>query len=427
MIIHILGGGSGQMSAVRRCRSMGLTTFVTDANPDAPGCVLADYSDAASTFDAGQTIDAALRFKSKTGSLPNAILVTGTDQPVLTAARVSEELKIPYFLNSEQALLVTNKKIMKDRLSAAGIPVSPYRFISSGFEDAELKGLSFPIVTKPLDSQGQRGVYRLETEKDLRSRMDEVLGFSRCDEILVEEYYPSTEITLSGWLEDGRLHILSVTDRVTVDNPPGIGVCISHQYPSRHSSRMPEIRKITEDIMSAFGLNSGPVYFQYLVGNEGPGGEPGRIIVNEAACRLGGAYEDEFLPIITGIDVLGTMINFSCRREYDTLAFKSPRGKDVVSIQMFFCRTGIIKRQSGMDEVLRAECVAGGSFLLPTGTEIKNRLNSTQRAGYFIVHGDTEEGVDSIVKNAYSKLRIEDENGSNMIQFYDKMLFGGKV
>ncbi len=425
MILHILGGGPGQLSVVRRCRAMGITAFVTDINPDAPGCIEADFTVKASTFDAAETESAARRFQAETGKHIDALLVTGTDQPVLTAARTAAGLGIPYFLDESRALLVTNKKAMKSRLAAAGIPVAPYRIVRRGFKDADISGLHFPVVSKPLDSQGQRGVYRLDNKERLRSRFDEVLGFSRCDEILVEEYYPSDELTLSGWLVNGRLHILSLTDRVTVDNLPGIGVCIAHHYPSKYCGRLDEIRLLTERIIEAFGLTEGPVYFQYLVGRDSSSGEQGRIIVNETACRLGGAYEDEFIPYITGIDILDVMIKMSCRRDYDPSVFNKLRQQGVVSLQMFFCNEGEIVSQSGMVEVLNMRGVIGGAFLLKPGTIIRNRLNSTQRAGYFIVCCDDRDEADSVVREAYSKLWIKNHDGKNMIQFYDKMLFGG--
>ena len=429
MLIHILGGGVGQLSAVRRCRERGITTFVTDMNPEAPGCLLADYSAKASTFNAAETSAAAIDFQCRTGLKIDALLVTGTDQPVLTAADTALDLGIPYFLEPPAAALVTNKKTMKQRFADAGIPAADCRFIEPGFTDKELAGLCFPVVTKPLDSQGQRGVYRLESASAVRERFDEVLGYSRCGSILVEEYYPSDEITLSGWLIGGSLHILSVTDRVTIENPPSIGVCVAHHYPSKYSSRLPEIRRLTEDIVSAFGLTDGPLYFQYLVGRAG------RIIVNETACRLGGAYEDEFIPFISGIDILDVMISFSCRREYNAAAFKALRGLEsaveggsagrVVSLQMFFCREGMIARQGGMEDVLKLPGVKGGAFLLSSGTLVRSRMNSGQRAGYFIVCCSSEFEADEIVKQAYSFLRIEDQSGHNMIQFHDKMLFGG--
>jgi biotin carboxylase len=397
-----------------------MKVLVTDMNPLAPGCLEADYFARASTFDSEQTVAAVLSFQAEQNEKVDAVLVTGTDQPVLTAASAAEKLGIPYFLNIEQALWVTNKKLMKNRLSSAGIPVLPYRFISENFRYDDISELKFPIVVKPLDSQGQRGVYRLDTAGEVADRFSEVAGFSRKNEILVEEYYTSDEITLSGWVENGQLHILTITDRRTINNLPGIGVCVSHQFPSRHIGRLPEVKRMTEEIVASFGIRTGPIYFQYLIGSDG-------IIVNETAARLGGAYEDEFIPFITGIDILDVMIKMSCGLDYDKSALEHivqhTEGK-VVSLQMFFCCEGVIESLSGMEEVRKISEVTGGAFLVPPGTVIRNRLNSTQRAGYFIVCCDEKVKADEIVRSAYSLLRINDENGGNMIRVYDKMFFG---
>jgi len=435
VILHIIGGGAGQLSAVERCRNLGITTFVTDADITAPGCVAADFSAAASTFDAAQTIKAVSDFMHENGRSIDGILVTGTDQPVLTAAQTAAELNLPYFLDPEHARAVTNKKVMKKILTGSGIPVAPYRILPPGFDGSALESLKFPVVVKPLDSQGQRGVFRLETPEEVHKYYDQVIGFSRCGEILAEEYYNSDEITVSGWVENGRTFILTVTDRVTVENPPSIGVCIAHHYPSKYSGRMPEITGLTERTVEALGMQSGPIYFQFLVGKKAPsGGAPdcGKIIINETAARLGGAYEDVFIPCITGIDILDIMIKFSCGIPFDGSCFTEMESKKrggiipgkAVSLQMFFCTEGVLREQEGMAEVLSRPGIIGGGFLQKPGTVIGERLNSTQRAGFFIAAAKTPAETDSIVGDSYAALKITDISGANMINIYDKMFFG---
>ena len=117
---------------------------------------------------------------------------------------------------------------MKKYFSKYNIPTVNYKIISKNFSEKELSNISFPVVIKPLDSQGQRGVFRLNSIKEIRNHFPEVLSYSREDEILVEEYYKSYEITISGWVYDGKLYILTVTDRITYENDSHIGICSAH-------------------------------------------------------------------------------------------------------------------------------------------------------------------------------------------------------
>jgi biotin carboxylase len=413
MTVHVLGGGPAQLNLIRRLKDRGHKVAVSDMNSDSPGLALADFPSPASSFDPAAVAEAARMASS------DCLLTLGTDQPVLTAALVSEELDLPYFLSSAQARIVTNKKDMKKMFLSEGIPTAPFRLISPDFNDEDLDNLNFPLVIKPLDSQGQRGVLKVNNTAEIRDHMQEVLGYSRECEILAEEYYPSDEITLSGWVYKGDLHIFSITDRVTIENDPYMGVCISHRYPSVFHQDWDELEKMSKKICNAVGLQEGAVYFQIL------GGERG-FLVNEIACRLGGAYEDEFLPELCGADPLELLIDQTTRAHY---TWEYPEHMSVeregcyLSLQMFFCRHGTIASQGGMEEVLRIPGVGQGRLLLKEGTVIRNRENSTQRAGYFFLYGTSPEEINRKIDRAYEYLKIQDASGHQMIERSERMYF----
>ncbi len=413
MILHMLGGGPAQVSAVKRMQELGHKVVVSDFDNSAPAFKYADYPSTASTFDTASV----KRDAEKYGSM--AILTTGTDQPVLTAAVVSEQLGLPYFLSPEQALVVTNKKVMKRAFSDHKIPTMKYVILGENFNDDELESLTFPLVIKPLDSQGQRGVLKVFSSGEIRSNFGKLLSFSRKREILAEEYYESTELTLNGWVEEGQSRVLMITDRVTIDNGPHLGVCVSHRYPSLHHNREKELGELVQQITQMIGLKQGPLYFQILAGNKG-------FRVNEIACRLGGAYEDEFIPFMTGVPLMDNMINMTSGKKYPR-----PEQKEIdshlkgkfLSLQMFFSSPGILTSQKGMDDILAMKGILAGRFLLSPPVSIQSRENSSQRAGFFIVTGDSPVEVNLRISDSYKILSIEDENGHQMLQFYERMLF----
>lgn len=413
MILHMLGGGPAQLAAVKKAEEMGLRILVSDFDQKAPAFGYSSYRSNASTFDPEAVAAHARKFGS------DFLMTTGTDQPVLTAAIVSEKLGLPYFLTSEQARMVTNKKVMKKALISHGIPTAPFVILNENFTDDQLGGLRFPLVIKPLDSQGQRGVMKVDTPEEIRSNFYKLLGFSREREILAEEYYPSDELTVNGWAVSGKPLVLMITDRVTVDNGPHIGVCVSHRYPSLYHKREGELRELIGKITSMIGLVEGPLYFQILAGKEG-------FKVNEIACRLGGAYEDEFIPEMTGFPLLYNMIELT-RGGKRIL----PGQEDIdsalegrfLSLQMFFASPGLLGKMEGMNRVCSLPGVLNGRFLLSPGTLIVERKNSTQRAGYFIVTGQSPQSVNRIIEESYNSLVMEDDSGQSIMQFYERMIF----
>ncbi len=407
MKILMLGAGHCQLNAIERLENeMGIKVVAADYYEDAPGKALSTFKSSASTFDVEACIETAVKHGV------DGVMTTGTDQPVYTAAAVSEYMGLRYFFDSGKALDVTNKKRMKTIMAEGGVSTLPYAFIGGDFKKSEISHLKAPYVIKPLDSQGQRGVFRLDTVEEVRSRINETLGFSRQSEVLIENYYPNDEITVSGWVVDGRVKILAVTDRIVMDSGVHIGICSAHQFPSIHMAcREKEIRELTDLTTRVFGIRNGPIYYQMLVGKQG-------IMVNEIACRIGGAYEDMTIPELTGVDILKMQMDFIMKRplSYEKLiehdAWKTGGH---FSAQLFFASPGTIGRQTDPKELLSIDGVFKVGYHFAKGDKMGDIKNATQRAGYFLVKGNDRDSLKRRVGKVFEKLKFLDENGRNMI------------
>lgn len=406
--ILMVGAGSCQINAIKKIKAMGHYVIAADYNKWTDGKALADAHVMADAFDSEAILKCAIDNKI------DGILTVGTDQPVLVVNQVAEKLDLPHFLDSETALWVTNKKAMKTRFSQFKIPTAPYAFVSRSFSSASITGIKPPYVIKPIDSQGQRGIFKVDTIDEIRMHIDEVLKYSRSEEILVEQYYESTEVTISGWVSNGHAHIFTITDRVTFPADARIGVCIAHQFPSVHQKDYGQkLEDITQSICNCFNIDNGPIYFQLLIGDKG-------ILVNEVACRLGGAYEDVTIPYVTGIDVLKLNIEASIDAHAHFNGYAYNYKEKAFSTQLFFCRPGKIASMIPAS-VLKAEpYILDVGYNYRIGDTIGNIENASQRAGYFIVIGETEEEVASNVKKAFELLTIQDASGKNLVVSFDE-------
>jgi biotin carboxylase len=406
MKLLILGASNAQVNAIKTAKEMGYKVVVTDYYNQSPGKLIADESCLASTFDYKET----LRVARETNV--NGVMTTGTDQPVYVVNKVAKNLGLPRFLSVNTAYEVTNKRAMKSKFLQHQIPTTDFRIIKENFYDEGLEGLKFPVVVKPLDSQGQRGIFKLNNIEEIRQHFKDVMKYSREDEILVETYYKNEEITISGWVKDGQAKILTITDRVTFDADKYIGICTSHEFPSKHYGQYKEeFIDITNKIVKVFNINQGPIYFQLFVGVEG-------IKVNEIACRIGGAYEDEFIPLITGVDILKMVIDGSMGKKIDYNFLDNYNIDDnhqYLSSQLFFADSGTINYLSRRDEVVALKGVHNMNYNYQVGDCIGEIENASQRAGYVIVTGNSKEDLLENVKNLYNNMLMVDENGKNMI------------
>lgn len=406
MNLLVLGGGSGQVSLIKKAKAMGHQIIVADYYPDAPGKKFADFSSLSSTFDIEANLKTARKYEV------DGVLTSGTDQPVYTAAVVSEKLALNQYISVETAKAVTNKRVMKKKFSEANIPTVKYKILGKNFSKKKLKNFKQPFVVKPLDSQGQRGVFKLNSVAEISEKFDEVLSFSRETEILVEEYYNSDEITVSGWVVDGSSKLLTVTDRVNFEEDIHIGICSSHLFPSKHlDAYYSEIKELSQKIVSTFKIKAGPIYFQFLIGENG-------IKVNEIAARIGGAYEGDFMPYLTGIDILKMMVKLAAGKKMDKKILSNyclENNNKFLSSQLFFAAPGKIKKTSSITELKKFPGLIKIGLNYREGDQIPEIENATARAGYFIVMAANKKQLKKRVALVYDNLKIVNQQNQNLV------------
>ena len=408
--LMILGGSVAQLNAVRHAQQLGHHVIVVDWNPEAPGASIADEFIRASTFDA-DAVEIAAR-----ASNPDGILVVATDQPVLIAAQVAERLGLPYPLDVETARLATNKGPMKRRLLAAKIPTPPFTLLDIRGNTApgcpDLSALKPPYVVKPTDNQGQRGVTLVQSASGIAAALRRAQAFSRRTELLVEEYYPSREVTVSGWATDGIAQILTITDRVTINHRTSLGVCAAHRFPSTYAQGLrDEVVGLTRRVVSTFGIQRGPLYFQMLIGNDG-------VKVNEVACRVGGAFEDLSLPHVTGVDLLSRAIAESLGRNTQPLTADTDGvipADGAFTVPLLYCEPGTIGALGDLSEAQQLPGIVAARWLQPVGRTIEQMRDSSQRVGFAIVQGSDRSAVNESLKALFAGFRVLDSTGRQML------------
>lgn len=175
-----------------------------------------------------------------------------------------------------------------------------------------------------------------------------------------------------------------------------------------------EIAAITRAVVAAFELHNAPIYFQMLLGERG-------VLVNEIASRLGGAYEDQSIPLVTGFDILrlsvGEVLSAVKGPRADTglLPMRGTPTARVFSVPLVFANPGVVTRYEGFEEMRARPGVVECTALLPVGTEILPMQNSTQRIAYAVLAGSDRAAVNRLVDTLFDTIQILDREGTNML------------
>lgn len=396
----VLGGGLLQVPLIKRVKQKGYRVFLADYYENPPG---RRYCDEASQISS-VSIDDNLRYAEERDI--NYILTIGTDQPVLTAATVSEKLGLPHPISAEQGMMVTNKLYMKRIMVENGIPTPGYKVLRS-FGDVDWQELSFPLVMKPADSQGQRGIFVLRGQESLEKLQElfvESIKHSTAGAVLLEDFYPGDEITANCWVKAGIGYTLMITDRLHFDDSVALGICKQQRFPScAADGHVPEIEQLVQKIVDAFRISDGPLYIQMMVGALGP-----QII--EFGFRIGGGFESETIPRVTGVDILELYTTLVTEGKNifnpDELQLRIRHG----SIFFMLARPGIARKIH-----LPEEFKDGGFLFIGENDEIGAIENATSRVGCFYFYTDSDVEYRYLLNRFNAELAVYDENNEDLL------------
>ena len=287
--ILILGIGNAQLDLFECCKSAGMRVASCSNTSDGPGFALSDRFEAIDITDVG----GVSRYAARVGA--SLVYSVGSDVAMPTVAAVSEELGLPCFVSSRTAQLCNDKGRLRAHLGPAFAGNLRHQILTS--PDEPLKA-DFPLIVKPVDSQGQRGVRMVRSPAELREHFGAALGFSRSGRVIVEEFVDGPEVSANTYSVAGQVVFLVLSDRLVWPQFPG-GIIREHRVPCTATSEAARRQTIAliHRTLVALELRDGPAYFQIKLKADGP-----RLI--EVAPRLDGCHMWRLLQQYTGVDLL---------------------------------------------------------------------------------------------------------------------------
>jgi biotin carboxylase len=381
----VLGAGPAQLGLLEAARAQGLFTIVVDRDPAAPGFVLASRRAIISTEDERgiERLVAAERV--------DGVIAPGIDWPVGIAARVAAKHGLPHPLEPSVAGLAVSKARQRERFDAAGIPQPRWKLVSRLEE-----GLPVPCVVKAPDRQGQRGLSVVRDERELTAAIEAALKVSRNGSALVEELVEGPEVTVNAFSIDGRLHPLTVTDRITAD-PPAFGVALRHVWPSEADTDGAAV-EIARRAVEVLGIRNGPTYTQVRIGPDDP-----RIM--EVAARLGGGHDAELCEAALGVDLNGLALAAALGEEVEPP--RPERRAGGACTAFLVPPPGELLALEGEVEARRAEGIVFVRVYRRPGFRFGEFRTGSDRAGAVLATGATREDALERARGAAALLRFQ--------------------
>jgi len=398
--LMIVSAGIEAVVGIELAKSMGLHVVVSDLNPNAPGFLLADDQLLASTYDVEATIAAARAYHEQVRQL-DGVMCIASDVP-LTVARVAAELNLPG-ISIESAALATDKLAMKECFATDGVPIPWFCHVESVAHLRELvsiKGL--PLVIKPVDSRGARGVLRLTPEVDLAWAFGVSRSQSPTGRVMLEQFMFGPQVSTESLIIDGVAYTPGFADR----NYEHLERYAPHiienggQLPS-HLNRytQKEVRDLVQRAAASMGIHNGVVKGDIVVSD-------GQAHVIELAARLSGGYFcTHEIPLNTGVNLVGAAISQAIGEAIDPDQLTPKRNQPVVQ-RYLFPPPGIVKAVEGADQFADHPNVAYLEIRAKVGDQIGPVDSHPARAGVVITTGETVELATSLAEDVIDGIKI---------------------
>jgi len=289
--ILILGAGNAQIDAIEYCKSHGYEVVGCSYTTVDSGIPHLDYFEQIDI----KSIEGVTELAEKYGV--SAVYSVGSDIAMPTAMKVSEILGLPHFISYETAETCHSKGKMRETLGPDFSGNASY-ILCSTLEEA-LEYDAFPGMMKPVDSQGQRGCFKVESAEDIRAHFDAAIEYSFEGKVIVEEFIDGPEVSVNAYMQDGELRFAIVSDRYAFDEYPG-GIIKKHIIPSSFADKEAQEKTIdlAKRVASKIGVENGPFYCQIKLKN---GTEP---VILEITPRLDGCHMWNLIKHYCGADLL---------------------------------------------------------------------------------------------------------------------------
>ncbi len=384
-IILVFGVGELQRSIICRAKLMGLYTIGIDPCADA---VCKDEVDAFEIVG-GQDFEGTCAVVEKYGV--NALVTAATDKPLVMMARVAERYGFPFY-SIETAQWSTDKYQMKQRFLEGGVPCARGRLIAKAEEAGDLH---YPLIVKPRDNSGSRGVKLCRNKEELQEALQEALQYSHFNTVLVEEYIVGQEFSIEGLHYEGKNEVIQFTEKTTTEFP--YNVELAHKQPANLTEEQKnEIRVLVSKIANCMHFENCPSHTELKINERG-------IFVIETSPRLGGDYITSILvPLSTGINVEDQLLSIALGEKVDTQAGRVDRASGVC----FFCLSeGVVKSiDPKIEEVVSWPGVYSFELKLKKGDAVHQITSSLNRYGEFIIVGESYDEIFRTMKHYSNRI-----------------------
>ena len=285
----VIGGSHSDIPLIESALLRGLQVYTTGNRADHPGhwwshkYVPADFSDVEAMLDVARSIGV------------DYVVPGANDFAMMSAAYVAEQLKLPGYDCFANTLLLHRKDQFKELATALGLPVCRHIVVNSqDIADARSRvdSLSFPLMIKPVDLTGGKGISKISSVEQLQLAMDKATAMTHQDKLVIEEWFDGELHSFSMVIENGDVVFDYCDTELCLFKDYLVSTSMSIGSISANAAQA--VRNATTRLARQLGLVDGVLHSQILVRGD-------NVRILEYTRRMSGDLYSKVVQMVRGI------------------------------------------------------------------------------------------------------------------------------
>lgn len=413
----ILGSLDEFLELVQIAKARGIYTICCDGYPKGVAKAVADKSYTIDIHQVDQVAQMCVDEKA------DGIITSFSDTLFEQATLIADKAGLPWYVKPDMLKYYREKDQTKALLAKLGVKVPRNVLLTKDFSDDTLKDFTFPVVIKPVDGYGSKGIHIIHSVDDARRLFPDVVYRGSKDYILAEEYSLGREYNMMTWMSDGDIFPIELCDREKNPFDGKVFPVINRvTYPAAErlsASGAPEpllekALEILRKFSNATGQRDGALSMQFFY-------HDGQVEVCEIAGRFFG-YEHEMVKHWCGLDIEELLLDYvyspAAARERmlacstrigNTYTFKEP-GRFGAALYFVGIQGKVIADLSVCRDLASHPDVVQSNIYYQEGETIDNFGPKPYLARYYIISKSRSE-VNALTQEFFSRMYVPATDG----------------
>ena len=391
----VLGGSRYALPVIKAAHDLGIYVITCDYLPDNIAHKYSDEYCNISIIDKEKTLEAAKKLHI------DGILSFACDPGVITAAYVAEQMGLPNVGPYESVCILQNKSRFREFLTQNGFTVPTakgYKNMEDALKDVPM--FHWPVIVKPTDSAGSKGVTRVDDPKDLEKSIRYALSYSHSDEFIIEDFIPQHGYSsdTDSFSIDGELKFVSFNCQRFNRNAKNPYTPAAYSWPSSMSSaHQEELKNEIQRLLKLLNMKTAVYNIETREGTDG------KSYIMELSPRGGGNRLSECLRYATGVDMITNMVKYSVGLPVDEITQK-PYNGCWAEIVLHSDEPGVFKELWISDEI--ADHVVERDLWIEEGTTVGGFEAANEAIGTLVLRFDSQAKMEEVLGNQSKYVKV---------------------